>query len=90
MAWGNQEHAPCKSSPSTNVGANYPEGWGGRHQPTIKRKVQHLKNSLQNDERPDGRFGLRIETLNTGSLRGKVEVCEEQCMLHKVEENCLL
>ena len=36
------------------------------------------RHSLQNDGRPDLRFGLRVGTWNLGSLSGKGgEVCDE-------------
>ena len=36
---GKQGHAPCKTSSSKYPHVNKPEGWGGRHLPTIRRKV---------------------------------------------------
>ena len=57
------------------TGANYPEGWVGRHLPIIKRKVQPLV--LVCTGIACNRNGGMIGTLGCKLERGKEEVCEE-------------
>ena len=65
------------------VDANYPEGWGDQHLPTIKRKLQprileFTSIPSQYGGGPDERFLMQVVTYNLGSLGGKGgEVCEE-------------
>ena len=52
------------------MGAKYPNGLGGQHLPTIKRKVQPCVQERASiaDWTSDGRFGVWVGTGNLGSL----------------------